>query len=133
MGSDRKSDRARSILGARIIFNHGNSTIDCQIRNISASGAKLDVSQAVSIPEEFDIDVPQRGKVYRARLCWRDSGSAGIEFVQAGAAISGSALGPVAALEAENAALRLRVLDLTNRLEAALAALPKDKGAERAA
>ncbi len=129
MQHDRKQDRARAILGARVIFNHGNSTIDCQIRNISRVGAKLSLSQSVTLPEEFDIDVPQKGKVYRARMCWRDAENAGVEF------LSGDSATPqaesLAALKAENAALNVRIVELTAKLERALASA--GAGSERAA
>ena len=133
MSESRKSERARSILGAQIIFNNRNSTIDCQIRNISRTGAKLMLSDSVTLPEEFDIDVPQKGRVYRARLCWRDDRSAGIEFVTgaAGGQPAEDARLVVARLEAENNALRLRVLELTRLLDEAVAR--PTGGAERAA
>ncbi len=132
MSEARKLDRARSILGAHIIFNNHNSTVDCQIRNISKSGARLAISNTVTLPEEFDIEVPQRGRTYRARLCWRDEQSAGIEFVLDTTESSGRAdsNGRIAELEAENAALRLRIFDLREKLDAAMAAAEK---AERAA
>ena len=86
----------------------------------------------VTLPEEFDIEVPQRGRTYRARLCWRDEQSAGIEFVLDTTESSGRAdsNGRIAELEAENAALRLRIFDLREKLDAAMAAAEK---AERAA
>ncbi len=126
MEKSRKTERSRAILGATVIYNNKNSTVECQIRNISKTGARLSISDTVSLPEEFDIEVPQKGKTYRARLCWRDESSAGIEFVLEAAASPAPGLqGRVAELEAENAALRLRIFDLRERLETALAAVDK--------
>jgi len=123
MPNERKRERVRAILGAHIVFNNRNSTIDCQIRNISRTGAKLSLSNSVTLPEEFDIEVPQKGKTYRARLCWRDAASAGIEFIldatEAAEAEDRAAL--IAKLEAENLALKLRVQELMRLLEAASA------------
>jgi len=133
MANDRKLDRVKAMLGARIVFNNGNSTIDCLIRNISRIGAKLALSSSVSLPEEFDIDVPQKGKVYRARLCWREADAAGIEFVlDASETVRGGG-SRVAELETENAALKLRLLELSNRLETALAEVERARSADRAA
>ena len=53
MSEARKLDRARSILGAHIIFNNHNSTVDCQIRNISKSGARLAMT-AVHAMEKYN-------------------------------------------------------------------------------
>ena len=132
MSEARKLDRARSILGAHIIFNNRNSTVDCQIRNISKSGARLAISNTFTLPEEFDIEVPQKGRTYRARLCWRDEQSAGVEVVLDTTDSSSRAdnNSRIAELEAENAALRLRIFDLREKLDAAMAAIEK---AERAA
>ncbi len=135
MRETRKVERARAILGAHIIFNNRNSTIDCQIRNISRVGAKLVLSSSVTLPEEFDIDVPQKGKTYRARLCWRDEDSAGIEFVLDATEANAEADHKlrVAQLETENNALRLRVMELTQKLEAAMTAAETRVDSERAA
>lgn len=77
----RGSDRVRSFLRARIIYNNNNSTIDCIIKNFSSTGAKIDVSRLMSIPAEFDLDIPQKGRVFRARIAWRDGDSLGVEFI----------------------------------------------------
>ena len=133
MSEDRKRDRVRTILGAHVIFNNKNSTVDCQIRNISSSGARLSISDAVSLPEEFDLDVPQKGRVYRARLCWRDATGAGIAFLpDAGAAAPTDSAASLRELEAENARLKLQILELNRKLEAMTGAAPA-ASAERAA
>lgn len=130
MAQARKSERSRAILGAVIVYNNRNSTINCQIRNISRAGARLSLSETCVLPEEFEIEVPQKGKTYRARLCWRDDESAGVEFVlEASNGGEGALSVRVAELEAENAALRLRVLDLREKLDMALsAATPRNSG-----
>jgi len=50
----------RSLLRARIIFNGGNSTIECLIRNVSAHGMRLELAESLSVPGEFDLDVPHK-------------------------------------------------------------------------
>jgi hypothetical protein len=101
-------------MGAHAIFNNGQSTIDCQIRNISRKGAKLVLSEAVTLPEEFDLVVPSRGKTYRARLRWRTLSSTGVEFLATGA--SAELANRLDDLLAENALLRQRVAELTRQL-----------------
>ena len=81
MAEARRDERVRAFLRARICFNNNASTIDCTVKNISASGAKIEMSSAVSVPSEFDLDVPQKGRIYRARLMWRDASSLGVQFV----------------------------------------------------
>lgn len=77
----RGAERIRSLLGGQIIFNNQSSTVECQIRNISALGAKLNISSMVSLPEEFELSIPQKGRTFKARLRWRVDESAGVEFL----------------------------------------------------
>jgi hypothetical protein len=131
MKDARQHERVRTILGAQIIFNHNNSTLDCQIRNISSGGAKLIVTETVQLPGEFDIYVPQRGRTYRARLRWRSTQAVGVEFLrdEAPAAPAPAPSVDLAArvheLEQENDLLRRRVLDLMVELEKAREGRPR--------
>ena len=122
MDETRNNGRTRTILGAQIIFNNRNSTIECQIRNFSVSGARLALTESVALPEEFEIFVPQKGRSYQARLRWRDATGLGVEFIGEDAARPAQPPGPdfgrrVAELEAENETLRRKLLELTERLE----------------
>ena len=112
----RQGERVRALLRARIIFNNQNSTIDCTIKNISTSGAKIDLGNSASVPAEFDLEVPQRGRTYRARIVWRDASALGVTFVEDTAARQ-----PVETnlerLKTENRQLKAVVATLTKRLE----------------
>lgn len=113
----RRSERVRSFLRARILFNGGSSTIDCMVKNISVHGAKIEISSTLSVPAEFDLEVPQRGKTYRARMMWRAPQSIGVEFAQPGAT-GDDPQATIQRLESENRRLRASVTTLTQRLEA---------------
>lgn len=82
----RRSDRTRTFMAARILFNKGLIQVDCTVRNLSEGGAKLEVSQAVTLPDEFDLLIPQRAVTRRVRLCWRTADYCGVAFVDAGEA-----------------------------------------------
>ena len=115
----RRSERIRSFLRARIIFNNGASTFECTIKNISLHGAKIDIAHSMSVPSEFDLEVPQRGRTYRAKMMWRAADSVGVEFLEQGAAagMSQTAQATIQRLEVENRKLRTCVAQLTKRLE----------------
>ena len=113
----RQDERVRAFLRARILFNNNNSTIECTIKNISASGAKIELGSSLSIPAEFDLDVPQKGRIFRAQMVWRDANSLGVRFLEK-ATPNGAELETHAAkLERENKRLRATVAALTKRLE----------------
>ena len=122
MGEPRKSQRARTMLGAQIIFNNRSSTVDCQIRNMSEDGAKIIVHDHLSIPQHFEFHVPQKGRSFRAKVIWRKDNEAGLEFlqdntVQAGTTSATNLYERLKELETENASLRRRVVDLQARLD----------------
>jgi hypothetical protein len=72
----------RSLVGGKVVFNGRHSTLDCTLRDLSASGAKLYFSAHVPIPEEFDLELPQKGRTHRARIMWRTADSCGVRFIE---------------------------------------------------
>jgi hypothetical protein len=114
----RRTERVRTILGARVVFNNGRSSIDCQIRNISDSGARLTLNEGLSLPGTFDLEIPSRNKTLRALLRWRTKDAAGVQFVDETLPPPdpAAALEELSALRAENARLKRRVADLLRRL-----------------
>jgi hypothetical protein len=108
----RKETRQRVFLKGRIVFNNGSSSFDCLVRDLSASGARLVLSDATTLPQAFDLYIPQRDRTYRASLCWRREDGIGVVFEEP-ARVAPSAIDTEAALrqriselKAENAALR---------------------------
>ncbi|MGH6677183.1 MAG: PilZ domain-containing protein, partial [Xanthobacteraceae bacterium] len=77
----RSSDRIRAFLRAQIIFNNRMSTIDCIVKNISPTGARIALNDALTVPTEFELYIPQRGRSHHARLVWRDKDAIGVDFI----------------------------------------------------
>jgi hypothetical protein len=117
MTEARRSDRLKSLLRARIVFNGGSSTIECLIRNISAHGMRLELAESLSVPGEFDLEVPHKGRTYRTRLVWRGSGMIGVAYVPPEAEAIRGGDGELQRLERENAALRAQLRQMTERLQ----------------
>ena len=114
----RQAERIRSFLRARIIYNNQNSTIECTVKNISSAGAKIELGNAMSIPDAFDLEIPQKGRTYRARLTWRDATAIGVRFVEDDAAPKrDTPPGKVERLEREVRRLKTVISHLTKRLE----------------
>ena len=117
MSEHRREIRQRTFLKGRILFNKGASSMDCLVRDMSASGARLALSETTTLPESFDLYIPQKEKTYRSTLAWRRADGVGITFLDeaAPAPVPAPAENPasllmlmrrVGELEAENAALR---------------------------
>ncbi len=119
MSSEQRQDiRKRTFLKGRILFNKGASSMDCLIRDLSETGARLELSETSTLPEVFDLYIPQKDETFRSALRWRRDGGVGIVFTDHQAkptaaepapmpdASIGVLLRRIAELEAENAALR---------------------------
>ncbi|MFD0937569.1 PilZ domain-containing protein, partial [Methylobacterium trifolii] len=110
----RKELRQRVFLKGRITFNNGASSMDCLVRDMSGAGARLSLSETTSLPDVFDLYVPQKDKTFRSTLRWRREDGVGVTFPDETAAPAEPPadasitllLRRVAELESENATLR---------------------------
>jgi len=75
----REAPRHRVLKAGTIEF--GGGAIDCTARNLSASGAALDVVSPVGIPERFNLIVPADGIQKPCRVVWRKEKRIGIAFI----------------------------------------------------
>jgi len=109
MDERRRSSRQRSFLHGCLYFNNRRSAIDCLVRDISRTGARLLFSQTATIPDVVDLHIPQKEQWLKARVQWRSGEEVGVAFEQA-PAVSTSGTGDLAQrveqLENELAALK---------------------------
>jgi len=121
MSEHRREIRQRTFLKGRIIFNKGASSMDCLVRDMSPSGARLSLSETTTLPDAFELYIPQKDKTYRSTLAWRRLDSIGVTFQEEAtpapvaapvddAASLVALVRRVSELEAENAALRRLLL-----------------------
>ncbi|MCC5976482.1 MAG: PilZ domain-containing protein [Salinarimonas sp.] len=105
----RRSERLRSFMAARILFNKGMMKVDCTIRNTSDGGAKLEVSGSVALPDHFELHIPQRNITRQVRLAWRQGDFCGVAYLDAPP--SGTEA-PAEMTEDTEAQLRARIREL---------------------
>jgi len=77
----RLTPRRNTMIQAQIVFGGGRSRIDCTIRNLSESGAKLEVASVGSIPQTFDLVAPDH-RPHPCRVIWRALKELGVEFLR---------------------------------------------------
>jgi hypothetical protein len=75
----RSSQRKRTLKGARIVFNAGHSTIECVVRNLSDTGAKLQISSVIGIPDSFELLLSDNSR-RQCRVAWRTLQEMGVAF-----------------------------------------------------
>jgi hypothetical protein len=110
----RSSTRQKSFLQGRVMFNNRRSSVDCIVRELSESGARLKFSTPVAVPEVFELHIPNKDETFRAHVIWNDGTDVGVAL---GAVEAGGTVHPpnledrVTKLERELAALKRRLDD----------------------
>lgn len=79
----RSSERARTFLTGRIIFNDRSSVIDCIVRDLSPGGARITFDHPISIPDQFELEIPRRNISAPVRVAWSDTREHGVAFLTA--------------------------------------------------
>ena len=77
---NRRSPRQRVLKSGKIIYGGGSIVIDCTIRNLSATGARLQVPTSVAIPDKFEFAETASGKRRNVTVVWRKGDLMGIRF-----------------------------------------------------
>ena len=73
-----REQRRRVLKVAAVSF--GGASIDCTVRNISASGAMIEVESPIGIPDKFTLHLGTSQANYLCRLIWRKERQIGIAF-----------------------------------------------------
>jgi hypothetical protein len=78
MGEKRNVSRHRVLKAGTIEF--GGGAIDCMVRNMSNTGAALDVTSPIGIPEHFTLVFPTDGLHMPCHVVWRKEKRIGVAF-----------------------------------------------------
>ena len=74
----RTVPRRRLLKTGKISF--GGGTIDCTVRNLSETGAALEVSSPVGIPDHFTLVIEPNHIHVPSRIIWRKDTRIGVHF-----------------------------------------------------
>jgi hypothetical protein len=78
MDNRRAKPRQRVLKSGIISF--GGSVIDCVVRNISETGASLQIASPVGIPKDFILIVRKESLKRPCRVAWRKADRIGVQF-----------------------------------------------------
>lgn len=76
----RRTDRKPVLKGGKIIYNDGHCTLNCKIRNLSSTGARLDLPMYTELPESF-ILMFSDGSKRPAEIAWSRMTRIGVRFL----------------------------------------------------
>lgn len=78
MSDNRRKPRQRILKGGRIDFGAG--AVDCVVRNLSETGAALEVESPIGIPQTFDLIIIADRSRKRSQVVWRKERRLGVRF-----------------------------------------------------
>jgi hypothetical protein len=75
----RRPRRTRVLKTGTISF--GGSAISCTVRNLTRSGAMLDVASPLVVPREFTLMIPTDDVRHECRIVWIQERRLGVSFI----------------------------------------------------
>ena len=77
----RQSPRKPLWYPAKIDCRDGSAIRDCQLRDISVTGARIKIEKLNDLPSEFDLLLANIGKPHRrCHVVWQTATEAGVQF-----------------------------------------------------
>jgi hypothetical protein len=80
--SRRTSNRRRTVLKGQVVFNDRASALDCTVRDLSDTGARITFADVFPPPPEFELVIPSKSLQVHARLVWSRGAMHGVAFSQ---------------------------------------------------
>jgi len=77
----RNSARSRILKGAKIILGT-SSVIDCVVRNVTNSGARVQIANTVELPDDLGLTFDGGRSIRQCRVVWRTVTETGVKFVR---------------------------------------------------
>jgi PilZ domain-containing protein len=78
MTEKRVAARHRVLKQGTLAFGGGG--VDCVVRNLSSSGARLDVVNPIGLPQSFTLVIPADRFIHRCHLVWSHDKRIGVAF-----------------------------------------------------
>ena len=75
---EKRLDQRRRVLKAATISFGGGGGISCAVRNLSASGALLEVTSPLGFPDQFILHLEHSTR--RCSVIWRKENRVGVSF-----------------------------------------------------
>ncbi|QOZ45536.1 PilZ domain-containing protein [Bradyrhizobium sp. CCBAU 53340] len=76
---EKRAARRRRVFKAALIEFPGGA-FNCVVRNLSDSGAHLEVPSPIGIPHEFDLTITTAQIRFSCRAVWRSERAIGVAF-----------------------------------------------------
>lgn len=79
----RIAPRRRMLKSGKVAYSDRHVTIDCLVRDMSATGARLRIEGSVTAPDTFELLIPLEGLEANCQVAWRAGADLGVKFLAA--------------------------------------------------
>jgi hypothetical protein len=76
----RETQRVRILKAGKIIKSGGWGSIECIIKDVSSTGAKIEVDPLFEFPSKFSLLIIKDETLVECELAWRNGRKAGVRF-----------------------------------------------------
>lgn len=76
----RTAPRTRTFLKGVVLYDNRRVSIECTIRDLSDTGARITFPSPITIPDRIELFIPQKNRTYSADVRRRDDCEIGIAF-----------------------------------------------------
>ncbi len=76
----RSSQRMRTLKGARVVLGNNLSTFECKVRNLSATGACIEMPSTLGVPNHFTLKYDDGSPSKVCNVIWRTEKRMGLRF-----------------------------------------------------
>jgi PilZ domain len=83
MVEGRKTRAPRYLVSEGAVIKFGDRTINCVVRNLSATGAAIEIPNQPGVPARFELSISRLGLSVPCRIVWRKDHRIGVAFIQA--------------------------------------------------
>jgi PilZ domain len=81
-GAERRAgQRHRALKGGTLYFNKGYSSLECVVRDLSETGARIQMGETFGVPSRFTMSISGEDARVEASLRWRTSRNIGLSFL----------------------------------------------------
>ena len=77
----RQASRTACLVKAQLRMGEKDHLGDCQILDLSPTGARIKIDPGLELPEMFNLFIPARSETRVCKLRWNRDGQIGVEFL----------------------------------------------------
>jgi hypothetical protein len=78
--NDRLLKRVSTLKNAKIVYNNGHCVVECVVKNLSQSGARIELPSVIDLPKDVTLMI-NGGPKHVCEVAWSKNDYIGVRFV----------------------------------------------------